>query len=116
VLLAISDVQRAEAFYRDTLGIKHLYTFGPLAFFDCHGTRLMLSASDEGANRERMHSVLYFEVPDINAARDELVARGVSFVHEPHLIHRHEDGTEEWMAFFNDPDENLLAIMSRVRP
>jgi methylmalonyl-CoA/ethylmalonyl-CoA epimerase len=75
----------------------------------------MLSASDEGGNHERMHSVLYFEVPDINAAREELASRGVTFVHEPHLIHRHEDGTEEWMGFFNDHDENMLAIMSRVR-
>ena len=115
VLLAVTDVPRAETFYRDTLGLKHLYTFGQLAFFDCQGVRLMLSAMDEGGNSERMHSVLYFEVPDIQAARKELGDRGVTFEHEPHRIHTHEDGTEEWMGFFNDPDKNMLAIMSRVR-
>ena len=113
VLLAVTDVPRAEVFYRDTLGLKHLYTFGPLCFFDCQGVRLMLSSANEG-NADRLHSVLYFLVPDIQSARKELGDRGVAFEHEPHLIHTHEDGTEEWMAFFNDPDQNVLAIMSRV--
>jgi len=29
------------------------------------------------------------------------------------MIHRHEDGTEEWMAFFKDNEGRPLAIMSR---
>jgi methylmalonyl-CoA/ethylmalonyl-CoA epimerase len=32
------------------------------------------------------------------------------------MIHRHPDGTEEWMAFFEDPDGGVLALMSRVAP
>ena len=60
------------------------------------------------------HSVLYFRVPDINAAYDELAERGVVFEGAPHMIFRHPDGTEEWMAFFPDPDGHLLAIMSQV--
>lgn len=30
------------------------------------------------------------------------------------MIHRHADGTEEWMAFFNDPEGRPLAIMSQA--
>jgi catechol 2,3-dioxygenase-like lactoylglutathione lyase family enzyme len=112
VLLAVDDIQKSEAFYRDVLGLKHLFTFGQLAFFDCHGTRLMLTAMQEEGH-SRMHSVIYFEVPDIDAAHSALLERGVQFEHDPHFIHRHEDGTEEWMGFFNDPEGNLLAIMSR---
>lgn len=112
VLLAVDDIEQAESFYRDTLGLKHLFRFGKLAFFDCHGTRLMLTAMEE-EGRSRMHSVIYFEVPDIDAAHTTLLERGVPFEHDPHLIHRHEDGTEEWMGFFNDPEGNMLAIMSR---
>jgi len=42
--------------------------------------------------------------------------RGVECINVPHMIHRHEDGTEEWMAFFKDPEERPLALMSQVRP
>ena len=38
----------------------------------------------------------------------------VAFQGAPHLIHRHADGTEEWMAFFHDSEGNLLAIMARI--
>jgi len=106
----VSDVARAESWYRDTLGLDWLYTFDKLAFFDCGGTRLMLTQADEPA----ADSVLYFRVPDILAAYEALQARGVEFINAPHMIHRHEDGTEEWMAFFNDPDGRPLGIMSAV--
>ena len=33
----------------------------------------------------------------------------------PHMIHRHEDGTEEWMAFFQDNDGRPLAIMAQAK-
>lgn len=44
----------------------------------------------------------------------DLQARGVAFQGEPHLIHRHEDGTEEWMAFFHNNEGRPLAIMAQV--
>lgn len=115
VALTVSSLAKAEPFYRDVLGLPHLYTFGDLAFFDCGGTRLFLTASDDAAH-DRNHSVLYFRVPDIHAAVAALEAREVAFLGAPHMIHRHEDGTEEWMAFFVDPDGNTLAVMSQVRP
>jgi catechol 2,3-dioxygenase-like lactoylglutathione lyase family enzyme len=112
----VSDVEKAEAWYRDVLGLPHLYTFpssvGSLAFFDCGGTRLFLSREGK-ADAEQ--SVLYFRVPDIQAAHEQLTARGVVFVDPPHMIFRHPDGTEEWMAFFRDLDGGTLALMSQVK-
>ena len=115
IALTVQSLESAEPFYRDVLGLKHLFTFGNLAFFDCHGTRLFLTAADD-EDHSRNHSVLYFQVPDIDHAYDALKGRGVLFTGAPHMITRHEDGTEEWMAFFNDLDGNLLAIMSTARP
>lgn len=113
----VRDIARAERWYRDVLGLPHLFTAGTLAFFDCGGTRLMLD-QQSGPNPRGLHndSVLYFKVPDIQAAFDALQQRGAAFIGAPHLIHRHADGTEEWMAFFEDCDGGILALMSQVRP
>ena len=102
----------ARDWYRDILGLPELYTFGNLSFFDLGGVRLMLSEKEESGASE---SILYLRVPDIHAAKDEMEARGVQFTHAPHLIHRHEDGTEEWMAFFEDNEGRPLALMTQAR-
>jgi catechol 2,3-dioxygenase-like lactoylglutathione lyase family enzyme len=113
---AVKDISKAEAWYRDVLGLPHMYTYGKLAFFDCGGTRLFL---EEHSGIEtpglKNDSVLYFRVPDINAAAGELESRGVKFVSPPHMIFKHPDGMEEWMAFFEDCDGGVLSIMSQVR-
>lgn len=109
----ISDIDRAVKWYGETLGLPHLYTFGDLAFFDCGGTRLFLSASEEG-RQAAGESVIYFQVDDINSAYGELRSRGVEFSGAPHMVHRHDDGVEEWFAFFPDPEGNLLALISQV--
>jgi DNA-binding CsgD family transcriptional regulator/catechol 2,3-dioxygenase-like lactoylglutathione lyase family enzyme len=108
----VRDIALARVWYGETLGLKHLYSFGDLAFFDCGGTRLFLS-QDENAQGE---SILYFRVPDIRAAHAQLAARGIEFLNAPHMIHRHDDGTEEWMAFFKDNDGRPLGVMSQVKP
>jgi DNA-binding CsgD family transcriptional regulator/catechol 2,3-dioxygenase-like lactoylglutathione lyase family enzyme len=109
----VRDIKEAEAWYGNVLGLRHLYTFGNLAFFDCGGTRLFLSAESEASAVE---SVLYFRVADIAAKHGELLSRGVEFKGAPHMIHRHADGTEEWMAFFSDLEGRPLALMSQVKP
>ncbi len=109
---SVSDIAASEKWFREVLGLPHLYTFGTLAFFDCGGTRLMLAQEKSGAAKE---SVLYLRVPDIAAAHETLGQRGVKFTHAPHMIHRHADGTEEWMAFFEDPDGRPLALMSQAK-
>ena len=113
ISMRVSDVAAAERFYHGVLGLPHIFTFDDLAFFDCDGTRLFCSAMEEG-DRPAGSSVLYFEVPDLDGAYDELQAKGVQFQAAPHLIFRHDDGVEEWMAFFSDPFDNQLALMARV--
>jgi len=107
----VRDVKQSEAWYRDKLGLRHLYTFGSLAFFDLGGTRLMLSEQPLAAE-----SILYLRVADIRATCAALEARGVALSAAPHLIHRHADGTEEWLAHFDDPEGRPLGLLSSVRP
>ncbi len=110
---SVKDVKAAEHWYKNVLGLPHLYTFGDLCFFDCGGVRLMLDAIAEA--EDPGSSILYFRVPDIRAAHAELTARGVDFTHAPHMIHRHDDGTEEWMAFFKDNEGRTLSIAAQAK-
>jgi methylmalonyl-CoA/ethylmalonyl-CoA epimerase len=112
IALTVSDIARAVAFYRDALGMRFLFQVPNLAFFDCDGIRLMLSLPEKAA--EGSSSVIYFKVADIQQTFKTLASRGVTFEGEPHLIAKMPDH-ELWMAFFRDPDRNLLALMSEVR-
>ncbi len=107
----VRDIGAACAWYGTVLGLPHLYTFGKLAFFDCGGTRLFLNEADQPGPE----SILYLRVTDIAAAHAELTRRGVEFSNAPHMIFRHPDGTEEWMAFFQDPEGRPLALMAQVK-
>ncbi len=113
IALTVTDVAQAIAFYRDTLGMKLLFEVPNMGFFDCDGVRLMISGSEKPD--EHYGSVIYFKVPDIQQAYATLSERGVPFEGNPHLLARMPDH-ELWMAFFRDPDHNLLALMSEVRP
>jgi len=114
IAVPVADIDRAVAFYRDVLGMRFLFRAPPgLGFFDCAGVRLMLDAP-AGAQAGQ-GSVIYYKVPDLQAAFEALSARGVAFEAKPHLIAKMPDH-ELWMAFFRDPDRNMLALMSEVRP
>jgi len=113
VSMRVHDLPRAEAFYRDTLGMKHLFSVPPkMAFFDCAGTRLYLAVPEQ-PEFDHPGSVLYFAVADIQAAHAALVERGVVFEEAPHLIARlpHAD---LWLAAFRDSEGNHLALQSEV--
>ena len=112
ISVGVSDIDRAVAFYRDVLGMRFLFQFPNLAFFDCGGVRLMLSIP-EGTGPSGA-SVIYYKVDEIEKAADALSSRGVTFEAKPHLIAKMPDH-ELWMAFFRDPDENLLALMCEIR-
>lgn len=113
IAVRVHDLDRAIAFYRDTLGIRFLFKAPPgLAFFDCAGVRLLLDMPQDVAF-DHPASVIYYSVPDIGAAHEVLLSRGVRFLREPHLI-ANLGSVEVWMAFFHDPDENVLALMSEV--
>ena len=112
--LTITDLDQAVTFYRDVLGLQHLFSAPPaMAFFAAGKIRLMLSKA-EGPVAERFSCALYFKVEDIQAARDALAARGVTFEREPQLVAKMPDH-ELWLAFFRDPDRNLLSLMCENR-
>ena len=118
VMLPVTDFDRSVSFYRDVLGARLIARFDPpgLAFFALGDVRLLLEHGTAPSG-----NCLYFAVPDIHAACAALQARGVAFDSQPHRIHRDDDGvfgapgSEEWMAFFRDPDGNALALASRLQ-
>jgi methylmalonyl-CoA/ethylmalonyl-CoA epimerase len=110
IAIVCKDVARAREFYKESLGVRHLFDAGPtLSFFQCGSTRLMLSPGEANGT-----SVLYFFVPDIEGAKRELVAKGVSFIGEPHMIAKMPDH-ELWLAEFRDSESNVLALMEERR-
>jgi len=112
IAIVVKDVERSTAFYRDVLGMRFLFAFPGLAFFDCDGVRLMLT-KPETKEFDHPSSVLYFRVADINAAYQTLRSRNVDFVDEPHIVARLTDH-DLWMSFFHDLDDNIFALMSEV--
>jgi catechol 2,3-dioxygenase-like lactoylglutathione lyase family enzyme len=117
IALFSGDIDHSVEFFRDRLGARFIAKFDPpgLAFFDVGGVRLMLE-------KNAPKGTVYLRVEDIHAAYKELTGKGVEFIDEPHLIHRDAEGLfgpageEEWMAFFNDPSGNLLAVAARRPP
>ena len=113
IAVPVAEIDRAITFYKDVLGMSFLFKAPPgLGFFDCDGVRLMLD-SPAKANAG-LGSVIYFKVNDLQASFLQLTERGLTFESKPHLVARMPDH-ELWMAFFRDPDKNLLALMSEVR-
>lgn len=109
----VYDVDRAVAFYRDTLGMRFLFQAGPrMAFFACGGVRLMLSVAEK-PEFDHPSSIFYFKVADIETVAATMQSRGVAFETPPHRIAQMPDH-DLWMAFFRDTEKNLLALMSEV--
>jgi methylmalonyl-CoA/ethylmalonyl-CoA epimerase len=110
IALPVSNTDRSEAFYADVVGLRKLYRFGDLVFFDCAGVRLMLEKAREPIASQQC---IYFRCADIALAVQELEQRGVTITHRPHLIARMDDH-DLWMAFFADPDGHTLAVMQEA--
>lgn len=115
IALHVSDADRAERFYRDALGLRLLFRFGNLLFFDCGGVRLMLEGGHEPRGPGHAAFCIYLRTTAIDASCALLKGDGVYFEQEPHMVARMPDH-ELWMAFFRDPDANLLALMEERRP
>jgi methylmalonyl-CoA/ethylmalonyl-CoA epimerase len=108
------DVERAAAFYENVMRLKLLFKAPPgLAFFDCGGVRLMLSPPSK-PELDHPSSILYFAVPDIQAAHAKMKSAGAKFEDEPHMIAKMPDH-DLWMTFFRDSENNLLGLMSEVK-
>jgi methylmalonyl-CoA/ethylmalonyl-CoA epimerase len=109
IAVTVDDPEAAEGFYSQALGLRKLFRFGNLIFFDCAGVRLLVEKSEQQPFKPSS-SVLYFRTPDISIAVRDLKAKGVSFIDTPHLIAPMEDH-DLWMTFFKDPAGNILALM-----
>lgn len=114
IAIVVHDLPKAVEFYRDKFGLRFLYEFPGLAFFDCGGVRIMLSFP-ENAEFDHPASILYYKVADINQAWRVLEARGVKLEHEPHVIARMPDH-DLWICAIRDPENNLVELMSEVKP
>jgi methylmalonyl-CoA/ethylmalonyl-CoA epimerase len=106
----VADVDRAEAFYEKVVGLRKLYRYGDLTFFDCAGVRLLLEKAEGPVASS---GCLYFRCADITLAVSELEKRGAALTTQPHLIARMDDH-DLWMAFFADPDGHTLALMQEA--
>lgn len=110
IALAVSDTDRSEAFYEQTLGLRKLYRYGALAFFDCAGVRLMLSPPESGQPVIVAQGAIYFRVADLLLTVKALREKGVAIIGEPHLTAPMPDH-DLWMAFIRDPDGHLIGLM-----
>lgn len=112
IALPVSDVDRSEEFYATVVGLRKLYRFGNLSFFDCAGVRLLLEKVHDGST-PRQAGCIYFRCADISLTVTELKRRGVTLTHQPHRIAKMDDH-DLWMAFFDDPDGHTLAVMQEA--
>ena len=116
IAVTCKNVGRASAFYRDVLGLRHLFDAGPnLSFFDCGGVRVMLTTVERPED-DHAGSMLYFFVTDIEGVQRDLSAQGVEFLEQPRLIARLPD-RDVWLTAFNDSEGNPMGIMEeRAHP
>jgi len=114
ILIPVTDLARATAFYRDTLGMRFLFEVPQrMAFFDCGGIRLMLGVPEPNAEPVGA-GMLYYKVDDIQAASRALVERGVTTINGPQLIAQMSDH-DLWLGEYRDSEGNPFALMSEVR-
>jgi predicted enzyme related to lactoylglutathione lyase len=108
--ISVTDVERSVAFYRDVLGLEHLFTVPgqPMAFFRAGEVRLYLGVPE--SERFRSRPVIYYRVEDLDATYAAVVERGAVPLEKPQKVH--DDGaTSLHMAFVADPDGNPVGLM-----
>jgi catechol 2,3-dioxygenase-like lactoylglutathione lyase family enzyme len=111
----IVDVDRAKAFYRDTLGLTLLAEEPPFALvFDANGIMIRLGMAKELPPAHG--TILGWNVPDIVAAVHELLEAGVHFERYNFDWMKQDDlgiwtaPTGAKVAWFKDPDGNTLSL------
>ena len=114
IAITTRNVPGLAAFYRDVVGLKHLFDAGPnLSFLDVGGVRLMIS-QPSSPEVDHAPSLFYYLVDDIDSAHAALKARGAREERPPGLTAKMPDH-ELWTSFFRDPDGNLFALMCEKR-
>lgn len=112
IAINVKELERAVEFYREVLGLRYLFEATGMAFFECGDVRLMLSPPSS-PEYDHPGSIIYYRVGDMEAAHARLVEASAQVVQAPHVVHR-TDAYELWMAFVQDPEGNLLALMQEV--
>ena len=110
VAVPSTDWRRSRAFYVDTLGLEPDET-GQSEFWignQCFGIYEPTQFGLEFAPQKTAHIALH--VDDMEAARAELEAQGVEFQGQTF------DTGVCYMAFFEDPDGNVLMLHHRYKP
>jgi methylmalonyl-CoA/ethylmalonyl-CoA epimerase len=115
IAVPVRNVDEASRFYRDTLGLKHLFDAPPaLSFFDCGGVRLMLAGPEaQGKDGAEQHPVLFYDVSDIKKVHAKIKSSGAASIEEPHIIAR-MNGHEVWISSVSDGQGNVVSLMSEV--
>jgi resuscitation-promoting factor RpfA len=110
VTLFVTNLTRSVAFYRDTLGFRQVDEGLGSAVLESGDGRIVLRRVADMAPVDRRLVHLLLEVPDVQAAYDDLRSRGVTFVHRPRAVSRYEQ-LELWSAAFRDPDGHGIALV-----
>jgi methylmalonyl-CoA/ethylmalonyl-CoA epimerase len=113
IALPVRDIGEATRFYRDTLGMRHLFDAPPaLSFFDCGGVQLMLAGPEgQGNDGEQQHAVLFYDVSDIKGIHAKIKSSGARSLEEPRVIAR-MNGREIWISSLSDGQGNVVGLMS----
>jgi methylmalonyl-CoA/ethylmalonyl-CoA epimerase len=112
IAVNVHDLDRATAFYRDVLSLPLLFTTNGMSFFHCGAVRLMLSRPEK-PEFDHPSSILYFTVPDMESAYQQLVENKVQIERKPELVARMPTH-DLWICFFHDSEQNLLALMNEA--
>jgi methylmalonyl-CoA/ethylmalonyl-CoA epimerase len=115
IAIPVHSLDNAKAFYRDTLGMRHLFDAPPaLSFFDCGGVQLMLAGPEaHGKDGDQQHAVLFYDVSDIKKAHARIKSSGAKSLEEPRMITR-MNGREIWISSVSDGQGNVVGLMSDV--
>jgi catechol 2,3-dioxygenase-like lactoylglutathione lyase family enzyme len=110
---AVDDVQAAQRFYGDTLGIRTSEEYGLLTLHLAGGERPTLIYPKPG-HTPAEYTILNFPVDDIEAAVDALAERGVRFERYPDMPQDDRGIMREggpYIAWFKDPAGNVLSVL-----
>ena len=109
---AVDDIERAKAFYTQTLGLEVSEENGLLSLRLAGGTTILVYPKPD--HLPATFTVLNFPVDDIETAVDNLTERGVSFERyagsdqDERGIHR---GGGPLIAWFKDAAGNILSVL-----
>jgi catechol 2,3-dioxygenase-like lactoylglutathione lyase family enzyme len=110
--IPVSDLERAQRFYRDTLGLTPAMVTEGGVMYRSGSTRFFVYPSRYKASG---HTQMSWVVGDIKAEVAALRAKGIEFVEFDVPGVKTVDGISQsgpavWTAYFRDPDGNLLGL------